>query len=127
MAREEFDKRLARVEEGRVAAETRLVELLEPEKREPDSVDLDLLAEIRQRLDEGLTDEEHAEIVRLLVKRITVFTNVEDGGKKTQRALVEYRFIYPSPTDTVNPASQNYTICRRTIERPSGRQKQAGP
>lgn len=100
MTREEFDERLARVEEGRAAAEARLAELVVDEEDEPEPLAPDLLAEIRRRLDEGLTDEERAEIVRLLVKRITVFTNIEEDGKKLQRALVEYRFICPSATDT---------------------------
>jgi site-specific DNA recombinase len=51
----------------------------------------DLLAEIRARVGAGLTDEQRAEIVRLLV-RIVIHTDVASDGKKAIRAVVTYRF-----------------------------------
>ena len=53
-----------------------------------------------QRLGSRDTDEQRAEIVRLLVRRITVFTDVAKDGKKTQRVIVEYLFSRVSLTDT---------------------------
>lgn len=54
-------------------------------------------------------------------------TGLDEGLSDEERAVIDYRFICPSVTHTGIRASQNYTICRRTIELPSGRQKQAGP
>jgi site-specific DNA recombinase len=51
----------------------------------------DLLEELRRRLDEGLTETQRQEIVQLLVKGITVHTDVTIEGKKV-RVLIEYRF-----------------------------------
>jgi hypothetical protein len=51
----------------------------------------DLLAEIRARLDAGLTDEQRQEIVRLLAS-VVVQTTIGEDGKKTAKALVTYRF-----------------------------------
>jgi len=56
---------------------------------------VDLLSDIRARLDEGLTDEQHQEIVRLLAK-ITIHTEpATEGRRKLACAVIEYRF--PSP------------------------------
>jgi hypothetical protein len=51
----------------------------------------DTLAEIRSRLDAGLTDAQRQEIVRLLAS-VVVHTSVDENGKKTAKALVTYRF-----------------------------------
>jgi site-specific DNA recombinase len=51
----------------------------------------DTLAEIRSRLDAGLTDAQRQEIVRLLAK-IVLHTSISEDGKKTAKALVTYRF-----------------------------------
>jgi site-specific DNA recombinase len=92
----------------------------------------DLLAAVRRRLDEGLSKAEWQEIIEGLV-RITAVTDQE--GKIS--VTVNYRF--PRPTEdsdersvgdvatlqprTVTAASLNYTLLRRTMELPSGRQK----
>jgi cobalamin biosynthesis protein CobT len=51
----------------------------------------DTLAEIRARLDVGLTDSQRQEIVRLLANVVINTTIGEDGGK-TAKAVVTYRF-----------------------------------
>jgi site-specific DNA recombinase len=51
----------------------------------------DTLAEIRSRLDAGLTDGQRQEIVHLLAS-VVVHTSIGDDGKKTAKALVTYRF-----------------------------------
>ena len=51
-----------------------------------------MLAQIRRRLEAGLSDKERQEIVRLLVKRITIHTELLEGGKKKAKAVIEYRF-----------------------------------
>jgi len=65
----------------------------------------DLLAEVRARLDAGLTDEQRHEIVRLLVG-IVVRTSIGDDGKKTANAVVTYRFPAVVPTCTVTGSSR---------------------
>lgn len=125
--RGELEERLARVKEGLGQAEVRLAELTEAEEPEAESLNPDLLVEIRRRLDEGLSDEERSEIVRLLVKRITIVNETDDEGRESRRAHVAYRFYLPSATCRDNPSSLNYTIWHRNIELPTGRQKQAGP
>ena len=88
---------------------------------------VDLLERMHQRLDEGLSEEQWHEILRLLVTRITVHTTVDETGEKRVKAQVVYRFPGSVLTSTDNPASMNYTarIYRRVIELPSGKQKKA--
>jgi site-specific DNA recombinase len=110
----------------RVALEVR-VAALEPSQAESVPQEArDLLAEVRARLDAGLTDEQRQEIVRLLVG-IVIHTEVGEDGKKTARAVLTYRFpadaLAGVSTCTVIPASHNYTTVRRVIELPVGRQK----
>ena len=52
----------------------------------------DLLEEVRRRLNEGLDETQRQEVLILLVKRITVYTEVEPGAKKGAKVLIEYRF-----------------------------------
>ena len=79
---------ISREEEG---VQERLDEI-QASRSEPDEpLNPDLLVEVRRRLDEGLNDIQRQEIVRLLVKKITVYTEVEPEGKKA-RVLIEYRF-----------------------------------
>ena len=86
-----------RTELERITAEKaeleRRVDALEPsDAPELPEAAIDLLAELRARLDAGLTEEQRQEIVRLLV-RITIHTETPvEGGRKTARAIVEYRF-----------------------------------
>jgi site-specific DNA recombinase len=57
----------------------------------PDSA-IDLLSDVRARLDATLPIEAQQEIVRLLVGRIVVHRDVDAEGKKVVRAVVDYRF-----------------------------------
>ena len=83
---------LTEIERERVAVENRLHEVqMEVSEPEPPP-NPDLLEELRRRLDEGLDDAQRQEVVRLLVKGITVHTDVEPEGRKHLRVLVEYRF-----------------------------------
>lgn len=94
---EELEERLSHISATKELLEQRLA-ALEPQEIEPvHTAADDLLASLRERLDHGLSDEERQEVVRLLVNRITVHTEQADGGKKTLRAVVEYRFPQPDP------------------------------
>ena len=57
-----------------------------------DAVSEDVLAEIRERLEEDLSDAERQEIVQLLVRRITVHTTLTGRGRKQVRVVIDYRF-----------------------------------
>ncbi|MDP9237577.1 MAG: recombinase family protein [Chloroflexota bacterium] len=57
-----------------------------------DVADGDLLEEIRQRLDDGVDDILKQEIVRILVRRIVVHTEIGEDGKKHATIAIEYRF-----------------------------------
>lgn len=84
--RVELDLAISTLEEGLAA--------LEPED-EPEMLTVgesELLVKIRERLEEGLTDEEWHEVLRLLVKRITVHTTVTEAGEKDVKVSVAYRF-----------------------------------
>ncbi|HJX68339.1 MAG TPA: hypothetical protein VJ258_06445, partial [Candidatus Limnocylindrales bacterium] len=90
----ELEQTLDRIETDRTGLEAR-VAALEPSQAEivPQEA-RDLLAEVRARLDAGLTDEQRQEIVRLLVG-IVIHTEVGEDGKKSVRAVVTYRFPAP--------------------------------
>jgi chorismate mutase len=99
--REEMEERLVPITASLGQAVERLAALdAQEHELAPTAISRDLLEEIRGQLDKGLTDEKRAEIVRLLVKRITVFTDVAEDGEKTQRVMVEYLFPRVSLTDT---------------------------
>ena len=95
----ELDEELDRISRERTELEAR-VAALEPSRAEilPQEAH-DLLAEVRARLDAGLTDEQRQEIVRLLA-RIVVHTETPPDGKKSVRAVVTYRFPGVVPTRT---------------------------
>lgn len=78
---------IAREQEG---VEKRLHELKDALAAAPEPLDPDLLQELRRRLDEGLDDAQRQEVVRLLVKQITVYTQVVPEGNKA-KVLIEYR------------------------------------
>jgi hypothetical protein len=102
----EFQERLGVVDEARGIVRARLVELRADEAAgEDDALPADLLAELSRRLQEGLTDAERQEIVRLLVRKITVYTNVAPEGTKIQRAVIDYRFTRGGATYTVTGSS----------------------
>lgn len=124
----EMEERLTPIVAALAQAVDRLAAIDTQERDlEPVPVSADLINQIREHLNDGLSDKKRAEIVRLLVRRITVFTDVSKDGKKTQRAFVEYLFPRVSLTDTDKPAGQNYTarIYRRVIDLPSGRTRRA--
>ena len=52
-----------------------------------DAVSEDVLAEIRERLDEDLSDAERREIVQLLVRRITVHTTLPTAAASRSASL----------------------------------------
>ena len=90
ITREEFAAQADKIAEDRNTIEKRLRELAPPED-EPGFVGEDLLAEIRQRVEAGLSMEQWQEVIRALVCRITIHTDIA-SGRKTIRAVVEYRF-----------------------------------
>jgi site-specific DNA recombinase len=93
---EELDPLLDEITKAQNKVEKRLKALQpEPEEKQPEPLDEDLLNELRKRLDTGLTPEQRQEIVRLLVKRITIYTEGE-GNNRRARATIEYRFTKPS-------------------------------
>jgi site-specific DNA recombinase len=87
----ELDERLGKIDDERRILKARL-EAQEPTETADEPIPRDLLAAVRERLDQGLTDEERSEIVRLLVRRITVHTTVIDSRTKVVRLVIEYRF-----------------------------------
>jgi site-specific DNA recombinase len=115
--RVEIDLAIATLEEG--------ISALQPEDQ-PEMVSVetsDLLGRIRERLDEGLTDEEWHEVLRLLVKRITVHTEVDETGQKRVKAQVAYRFPVsvltspgtgssPPPESTLQATTGSRCVCR---------------
>jgi site-specific DNA recombinase len=89
---EELDDQLAQITKEKVSIEERLQSLkplTEEEEREP--ISRDLLDELHKRLDAGLTPLEKQEVVRLLVKKITIYTEGTGRDRKV-RAVIEYRF-----------------------------------
>ena len=93
----ELDELLAEIGRERDGVAKRLDELQEAASEPQEPLDPDLLEQVRRRLNEGLNDTQRQEVVRLLVKRITVHTAVEPEGKKA-KLLIEYRF----PSAVVN-------------------------
>ena len=87
----ELDVELDRIASERTEIEHRLAALQPAEEVLPSPEAIDLLTEVRQRLDTGLTIEQRQEIVRLLVN-VVVHTATGNTGRKTVRAVVEYRF-----------------------------------
>ena len=81
---------MGELEESKANIQKRLDELnARPE--EPGPIPIDLLEELRRRLENGLSEEQRQEIARLLVKNITVKTITEDGNRLCL-AEVTYRF-----------------------------------
>jgi site-specific DNA recombinase len=86
---------------------------------------IDALTRARERLDEGLSEQERAELVQLLV-RVTVNTEITEDGHKSLSLAITYRFPRPGMTGTVSTRTRtdsyvNYTTVRRVIELPVGR------
>ena len=95
-----FDDRLADLEPDQDVADDALSE--------------DVLAEIRERLEADLSEDERREIVQLLVRRITVHTTLPDRGPKQIRVVIDYRFPPVVQTRTDIAASHSYNL-RRVI------------
>jgi site-specific DNA recombinase len=87
----ELDLELDRIETERTGLQGRLSAAQAHSDEVVPEAARDLLADIRARVDAGLTDEQRAEIVRLLVG-IVIHTDVASDGKKAIRAVVTYRF-----------------------------------
>lgn len=87
----ELDTELTRIEADR-AAVARHRASLEPPRVEAKESDIQLLDELRSRLDAGLSDEQRQEIVRLLVGQISITTTIDQEGTKDVIAMISYRF-----------------------------------
>ena len=79
-----------------------------------DAVSEDVLAEIRHRLAEDISDAERREIVQLLVRRITVHTTLTGRGRKQVRVVIDYRFPRVGEARTGIAASHSYNLRRVT-------------
>ena len=110
----EFDAVAAEVERELNALDERLADLEPDEDFADDAVSDDVLAEIRSRLAEDLSDSERREIVQLLVRRITVHTTLPDSGRKQVQVVIDYRFPPVVQTRTDIAASHSYNL-RRVI------------
>ena len=110
----EFDAIAADVERELNALDERLADLEPDEDVADNAVSDDVLAEIRERLGDGLSEPERREIVQLLVRRITVHTTLPDRGRKQVRVVIDYRFPPVVQTRTGIAASHSYNL-RRTL------------
>lgn len=125
LADAELDAELDRIAAERSEIERRLT-ALRPVVEAPDPETIDLLAETRARLDEGLSIEQRQEIVRLLV-HIVIQTATDENGKKAARAVATYRFPAVVETRTGIRGELNYTIRQRVIELPPSRRRAKVP
>jgi hypothetical protein len=114
----ELRPEFARLAGQREEIEARLTRLA-PRPQEPVPAEtIDLLSDVRTRLECGLTDEQRQEIVRLLVS-VVVHTDTGADGKKQARAVVEYRF--PNGVDGVVDFSTGMDSSRRRVGNVTGR------
>jgi site-specific DNA recombinase len=91
IARPEFEQRAEDLRKVTTKIEERLALLADVDDgQEDEHPDLDLLEDLQRRLDGGLTAEQRQEIVRLLVRDITIHTGPDSA--RTQRAVIRYRF-----------------------------------
>ena len=111
---DEFDAIAADVERELKTLDERLAGLEPADDPLDDAASEDGLAEIRERLADDLSDSERREIVRLLVRRITVHTTVPDRGRKQVRVVIDYRFPPGGAARTGIAASSSYNL-RRVI------------
>ncbi|MFH1485678.1 MAG: recombinase family protein [Chloroflexota bacterium] len=112
---DDLDSHLKGIEAKQRELESR-VQSLQPEVEAvpEDLPDEDMLTEIRQRLDAGLDDKQRQEIVQLLVRQITIYTEAAEG-KRQAKAVIEYRFPGAVSFSPVTPASRNYTKFQRVV------------
>ena len=87
----ELDELLTEINQEQQGVQKRLDELQNARVDVQEPLNPNLLEEVRRRLDDGLDDPQRQEVVKLLVKRITVHTEVGPEGKKA-KVLIEYRF-----------------------------------
>lgn len=121
IGRPEFKQRAEHLREATGRIEERLAALAGQADEQDEPPDSNLLAKLRRRLDESLTAEQRQEIVRLLVRDITIHTDESDLTRR-QRAVIRYRFDSAVVTRTDTRASKNYTFYR-SLELPSGRRR----
>jgi site-specific DNA recombinase len=127
----ELDVELDRIERERTALQARVAALQAPRAEVVAEEARDLLADVRARLDAGLSDEQRQEIVRLLVG-IVVHTDVSEG-RKTAKAVVTYRFpcVVPTCTGTGSSPRSAGTVTEiwplgQPWRSPRGRPREAG-
>lgn len=96
----ELDEELARIDADRAELAKRL-DTLSPTVPETPSPDVDLLDQLRGKLDAGLSPEQRQEIVRLLVGRISIVTAIGEEGTKEAKAIIGYLFPRVVKTHTV--------------------------
>ena len=108
----EFDAIAADVERELKRLDDRLAGLEPADDPLDDAASEDVLAEIRERLEADLSDAERREIVRLLVRRITVHTTLPDRGRKQVRVVIDYRFPPGGAARTGIAASSSYNLSR---------------
>ena len=109
---DEFDAIAADMEQELKTLDDRLAGLEPADDPLDDAVSEDVLAEFRHRLAEDLSDAERREIVRLLVRRITVHTTLTDRGRKQVRVVIDYRFPRVREARTGIAASHSYNLSR---------------
>ncbi len=109
---DEFDAIAAEVEQELRVLDDRLDDLEPDEDFADDAVSEDVLAEIRERLDDDLSDAQRREIVQLLVRRITVHTTLTGRGRKQIRVVIGYRFPRVGEARTGIAASHGYNLSR---------------
>ena len=88
----ELDAELDRIAAEKTELGRRMAALEPVRDAEIPEAAMDLLGELRARLDAGLTDEQRQEVVRLLVRVVVHTETPAEGRRKTARATVEYRF-----------------------------------
>jgi len=111
---------LGELVEKKAAIERCLGELKPHEEHEGDVLPDDLLAEIKARLEAGLSEKDRQEIARLLVRRITVITKTE-GSRRWCVAEVEYRFPQGAVNKRRGIREEKKCTIRRVVVLPSGR------
>ena len=108
----EFNAIAAEVEQEQQKLDERLAVLEPDDDVADDGLSEELLAEIRERLEAGLSDSERREIVQLLVRRITVHTTLTGRGRKQVRVVIDYRFPRVGEARTGIAASSSYNLSR---------------
>jgi len=102
LPKEKLDEVLDRIAADNAEVARRLETLRSQEKDDDlgQQIGEDLLESLQRRTYDGLSDEEQQEVVRLLVGRIVVHTEILDDGKKRATIVIDYRFPTVAPTCT---------------------------